>query len=181
MKTPLAILLGTAVLLAATLSPACLFWQEEPATANEKMLREVEAAQREVTFPITAPGYLPDGFTYRGMYYAPDNIPVFQERHTKVSMTFGSRDGYFMELRETDVPTNISDIPGLIPVRFKKQVKGVLVVVKEGTTIPRKVGNEYVSVPEITVDWNHKGISFWLSTPDIEWSGLEKMVASMIR
>lgn len=178
MKSLLVHLFRMAVITSLLFSLACRASTQTPIPPDSKMAREIEAAQKTSTFPIVVPGYLPDGYRWGGMGIRPT---AFQDKgYTKVSMTFGNSEGYYLEIRETDVPALSLDLQTSDAIRFKDHVKGVFVVVEDGGVMPRQVGNQWTSVPAVAASWIHKGILFWLHAPDMDRSEIEKIVASTV-
>ncbi len=178
MKSLLVHLFRMAVVMSLLFAPACRAPVPTPIPQDSKMVREIEAAQKTSTFPIVVPGYLPDGYRWGGMEIRPT---AFQDKgYTKVSMTFGNSEGYYLEIRETDVPALSLDLQTSNAIRFKDHVKGVFVVVEDGGVMPRQVGNQWTSVPAVAASWIHKGILFWLHAPDMGRSEIEKIVASTV-
>ncbi|MBI4330929.1 MAG: hypothetical protein HY673_06590 [Chloroflexi bacterium] len=139
----------------------------------------LEEARANASFQLVMPGYLPDDFELSMLLHMPLALPG-RERSSMVFMRFASEssDG-FIFLRETG-PADRIPAPPPDENWTAVELKGVRILVDEGTaTISRPPGASR-DVPSVQAIWNYGGVSFQLEAVEVSWEEAERVIASMI-
>lgn len=127
----------------------------------------LERVQKETTFRIVLPGYLPEGF---GGFSIIPPIPV-GERYTQVTMAFSGPQEELIQIMETDHPWGNPEASIGQPYTFK-EIKGTRIATREGSFM--------FGAPGLIARWDHRGVHFDITTEQVFWPEVEKVIASMI-
>lgn len=164
---PISIVLG--ILLAA--APGCQEYQHSQYAGLEEI-------QKETTFAIVIPTYLPEGIDHFSIIKA--GLPL-TANHSGVTMAFARPGETIVEIvsiTETDQPWGNLENVGQ-PYTFRT-VKETRVATLEGNffVVPSSRGPQ--KAPGVIAEWDHRGVHFAMTTVGVFWPEVEKIVGSMI-
>ncbi len=161
---PILIVMG--ILLAA--APGCQEYQHSQYAGLEEI-------QKETTFAIVLPSYLPEGIDHFSIIKA--GLPL-TANHSGVTMAFAGPGGEIVSITETDQPWGNLENVGQ-PYTFRT-VKETRVATLEGNFffVPSARGPQ--AAPGVIAEWDHRGLHFAMTTLAVFWPEVEKIVGSMI-